>query len=155
MSARRLLLLVSFIAFNLPALAHSAENPCSDWMRKKLSQTEMNICSAKDAEAERARLERLLQELRNNFKAGKDERQWKRLEGNQKDWEQWVRNDCQWESDFFEGGSIQPMVSSLCIANAAANRIDRLRIFLCEGAGMTGECDRSRAYSIENETPRR
>jgi hypothetical protein len=44
---------------------------------------------------------------------------------------------------------MQPMVNSLCMANAAANRIDRLRIFLCAGAGSTGECKESQAYELK------
>ncbi len=135
--------------------AASSPDMCADWMNKRLSQADASTCAARDAEAERARLQRLLQDLRRKFTAGRQERQWQRLESLQKEWEQFARNDCSWESGFAEGGSMQPIVNSLCMAGATANRIDRLRIFLCEGAGATGECKESRAYELKNDGGRR
>src|ERR1051325_641904 len=143
-------LLIVILLLSLPA-AYAAENLCADWPNKRLSQTDMNICSAKAAEGEQTRLDRLLADLRKRFMTEKSEQQWKTLEVNQKDWEQWVRNDCQWEAALFKGGSIQPMIHSLCLATATANRVDRLRIFLCEGQGMTGECSASRAYEHKRD----
>jgi len=149
------ILAVLFQAGVSAGAAPSAENMCSDWMNKRLSQSDANACAARDAEGERGRLQRLLQDLRRKFTANRQERQSQRLESLQKDWEQFTRNDCNWESGFAEGGSMQPMVSSLCMANATANRIDRLRIFLCEGAGATGECKESRAYELKPDGGRK
>jgi uncharacterized protein YecT (DUF1311 family) len=129
--------------------AASAPDICAEWMSKPLSQRDMNICARQAADTERARLQRLLDELRRKLTAEKDQRQWQRLENLQKDWEQFARTDCNWESGFFEGGSMQPMINSLCMANATANRIDRLRIFLCEGEGTKGECKEAQAYELK------
>ncbi|GEM_PF-6808740 len=129
--------------------AASAPDMCADWMNKRLSQNDASACAARDAESERARLQRLLQDLRKKFTAGRQERQWQRLESLQKEWEQFARNDCNWESGFAQGGPMQSVVTSMCMANATANRIDRLRIFLCEGAGATGECRESQAYELK------
>ena len=128
----------------------SAENMCSDWMNKRLSQADASTCAARDAENERARLQRLMQDLRRKF-TGRQERQWQRLETLQKDWEQFSRNDCNWETGFAEGGSMQPVINSLCMANATANRIERLRIFLCDNAGAAGECKEAQAYGMQND----
>jgi uncharacterized protein YecT (DUF1311 family) len=54
--------------------------------------------------------------------------------------------DCKWERSFFEKGSVAPLVYASCIATQTEQRIDRLRLFLCEGAGMTGPCEASRKY---------
>jgi uncharacterized protein YecT (DUF1311 family) len=128
--------------------AASSPDACADWMSKRLSPADASTCAARDAETERARLQRLLQDLRKKFTAGRQDRQWQRLESLQKEWEQFARNDCTWESGFAEG-SMQPTVNSICMANATANRIDRLRIFLCEGAGAAGECKESQAYELK------
>jgi len=154
-------ILVVFIAMiilpiqaGISAGAAPSADMCSDWMNKRLSQADATACAAKDAEAERARLQRLLQDLRRKFTAKKQDRQWQRLESMQKDWEQFARNDCNWESGFSDGGSMQ-IINSLCMANAAANRIERLRIFLCDNTGMAGECKESRAYSAEDRRENR
>ena len=131
--------------------AYSAENMCSDWMNKRLSQADASTCAARDADTERARLQRLLQDLRRKFTASRQERQWQRLESLQKDWEQFTRSDCNWETGFAEGASMQPMINSLCMANATANRIERLRIFLCDNAGAAGECKEAQAYGMPND----
>lgn len=131
--------------------ASSAENMCADWMNKRFSQTDASTCAARDAENERARLQRLMQDLRRKFTASRQERQWQRLETLQKDWEQFTRNDCNWETGFAEGGSMQPVINSLCMANATANRIERLRIFLCDNAGATGQCKEAQAYGMQND----
>jgi len=54
---------------------------------------------------------------------------------------------CQWQSSFFEGGSIQPTERSTCLSSVIWNRIDELRLNLCEGRGMTGECAASKKYA--------
>ena len=137
-------------AVDSPGAAPSADM-CADWMNKRLSQADASTCAARDAEAERARLQRLLQDLRRKFTAGRQERQWQRLESLQKDWEQFTRSDCNWETGFAEGASMQPMINSLCMANATANRIERLRIFLCDNAGAAGECKEAQAYGMPND----
>lgn len=110
----------------------------------------MNICAMRDADAARKKLVALIEELRvkllqDQTKLGTPAaRQWQRLEQNQRSWEQLSQKDCEWESAFFDGGSMQPMVESLCIMRQTKERIDRLRVFLCEA--YSGECLRSQAY---------
>lgn len=150
---RIVMLISTAIVILLPqsgvSFAASSPDMCADWMQKRLSQADASTCAARDAEGERARLQRLLQDLRKKFTAGRQERQWQRLETLQKEWDQFARDDCNWESGFAQGGSMQSMVTSMCMANATANRIDRLRIFLCEGGGATGECKESQAYELK------
>jgi uncharacterized protein YecT (DUF1311 family) len=155
-------ILVVFIAMiilpiqsGISAGAAPSADMCSDWMNKRLNQTDANTCAAKDAENERARLQRLLQDLRRKFIASRQEGQWLRLETLEKEWEQFARNDCNWETGFSDGASMQPVINSLCMANATANRVERLRIFLCDKAGAAGECKEARAYEMKTDGGRR
>jgi uncharacterized protein YecT (DUF1311 family) len=62
------------------------------------------------------------------------------------DWEKMITEHCQWEANFSAGGSIQPMQFSGCLSQQYMDRIEMLRINLCEGHGMTGECEESLKY---------
>lgn len=140
------------IAFGLltsllpPAGVSQPETPtqsidCSEGGR---SQREMNICAERAATAAEARLESLLDELREKL----DEARWDELQRLQGRWAQLVEEDCAWQRTFFAGGSVAPMMFSLCKQARTEERIARLKIFLCEGAGMTGPCDASRRYDL-------
>jgi uncharacterized protein YecT (DUF1311 family) len=66
--------------------------------------------------------------------------------------ENWLklRNaECNWEAGLFEGGSIRPTIYFGCLASWARERILRRAVILCDGAGMTGECNESRKYTNE------
>ena len=118
---------------------------CRGWTTRPLAQTEMNICSTREVEAQRSKLERLVGDLREKL-AVKQPSQWATLSANQKSWRDFVENDCEWEAAFSDGGSIQPLARNQCLAAATAQRINRLRVVLCEGEGATGECPESKKY---------
>ena len=128
---------------------------CEGWRKKDLGlgQAGMNICAIRDANAARKKLAQLVEELRKKLlseakKFGTNEAmQWQRLAETQKIWEQFVAKDCEWESGFFEGGSVQPMIQAGCIAGQTTDRTEHLRNFLCWGEQMSEECPRSRAYA--------
>ncbi|MFI5398095.1 MAG: lysozyme inhibitor LprI family protein [Candidatus Binatia bacterium] len=149
-----LLVAVAVLLAVLPLFAQDAVDPktldCRGWTSKVMSQAEMNICARRDSEMQRQTLERLVGDLRSKLAARQPE-QWARLEANQRKWGEFVDHDCKWEAAFADGGSIQPLVHARCVARATAQRISRLRIVLCEGEGMTGECPESRKYEENAE----
>ncbi len=53
---------------------------------------------------------------------------------------------CQWESTFFTVRSVARSVLKQCVGALTEGRIDRLKIFLCDGAGATGPCEASSRY---------
>jgi hypothetical protein len=75
-----------------------------------------------------------------------DTEQYERLLDIQSEWEIVTGKHCQWEADFFTDGSIRSMWLAGCLARHYHQRIDALRLNLCEGIGMTGECDEALKY---------
>jgi uncharacterized protein YecT (DUF1311 family) len=61
-------------------------------------------------------------------------------------WREYRLQQCEFEAAFFAGGSIQPVVYTTCYGSLTADRIRRLAIFLCDGAGVAGECAESQGY---------
>jgi uncharacterized protein YecT (DUF1311 family) len=102
----------------------------------------MNACAAKRADDAQKRLAALLVEL----KSALQPRVRKGLEDVQARWAELRELDCNWERSMFEGGSVASQVYATCIATQTEQRIERLKLFLCEGAGMTGPCEASRKY---------
>jgi uncharacterized protein YecT (DUF1311 family) len=128
---------------------------CAGWQKTDLGlgQMGMTICASRDADAARKKLSQLLAELHSKFLTNakkfpiiknSEQAQVKRLTQSQNSWEQFVTQACEWESAFYEGGSMQPMVNSLCIADYTTDRIEHLRRFLCDDMR---DCSRARAYA--------
>lgn len=88
------------------------------------------------------KLKRLLDELHHTLTAAA----WSKLAAVQTNWETFRNRDCSWERQFFQGGSVAPLVYSQCLKTHTLQRIDRLKLFLCEGYGMTGPCEASEKY---------
>ncbi len=127
---------------------HSDSNPidCTSWTTGTLGQTDMNICAARAADQKQQQLQALLQDLRRKISSDQPG-QWSVLEANQRVWKAFIDRHCRWESAFAKGGSLQPMIQAMCVADATARRIDRLSGFLCEGEGTTGPCPESKRYT--------
>lgn len=107
-----------------------------------VTQLDMNKCAGQMAEAAHDKLSTLLDELRNHM----DMAQYQKLASIQSEWEKLAKEHCQWEADFFSGGSSQPMWSAGCLEQQYRQRIDALRFNLCEGNGATGECEAALKY---------
>jgi uncharacterized protein YecT (DUF1311 family) len=110
------------------------------------SQTDMNSCFAREAKQDLLLLDRLLRELSDT--PDKD------LEAVQSQWVKYRDAHCHWQAGFFEGGSVQPMMYSTCISAVTWNRIEELKLDLCEGAGMAGPCEASKRYDRPGLTSR-
>ena len=106
------------------------------------NQTLMNECYAREAKRDGELLDDLLKELGNEIEAAERDG----LEEVQSNWVKYRDAHCHWQASFFEGGSIQPTIYSSCISAVTWNRIEELKLNLCEGRGMTGPCDASRRY---------
>lgn len=113
-------------------------SPCGN----ATSQTEMNACYAREAEAATARLDSLMTSLGSSLGVERAAS----LRQVQASWMAYRDGQCAWEGAAAEGGSIAPTVVATCRAREARERIDELQIHLCEGGGMTGECAASRRY---------
>jgi uncharacterized protein YecT (DUF1311 family) len=113
--------------------------PCGDLT----TQSEMNRCFDREARRDQATLDALLKEL-----AGALEKsEVARLTTVQKLWTSYRDSHCEWQASFFEGGSIRPTEHLTCLSSVIWNRIDELKLNLCEGHGMTGECAASKKYA--------
>ena len=105
-------------------------------------QQAMNACSAERARRSAALLDSLIQDLRGHL----EQAQFAQLLSVQRDWTQYRDGHCKWQAHFAEGGSIQPTEYATCIDALTWNRIDELKLNLCEGNGMTGACTASAKY---------
>jgi uncharacterized protein YecT (DUF1311 family) len=103
---------------------------------------DLNKCATKAAEATRNQLNTLFEELREHMEAV----QYQKLLDVQSEWEKVAKVHCEWEADFFAGGSIQPMWLAGCLEQQYHQRIEALRFNLCEGHGATGECEAALKY---------
>ncbi len=117
-------------------------------MKQIYTQFEMNQCAIDKAGDSQRKLDQLLQELQLKYQ-GKD--QGPVLIQIQQDWEILKEKDCLWQKSFSGNGSIAPTLFYLCLFRHNSERIDELKIFLCEGAGLTGPCEASKKYDETNE----
>jgi len=106
------------------------------------TQLEINTCAGQEAEAAKKRLAALLAELDTVLTPPARTS----LATVQTRWVAFRDLDCKWEQAAFEGGSVAPAVYASCVTSQTEQRIQRLSIFLCEGAGMTGPCEASERY---------
>jgi len=102
----------------------------------------MNICAQQVAARSNERLRSLLADLRTRL----DSSRFGQLSRVQAQWQAYRKAHCDWEGEGFAGGSVAPAVVSNCFAAVTEARIEELKIHLCEGEGMTGECAPSHRY---------
>ena len=92
--------------------------------------------------ADQQKLDTLVGEL--NVKLPADSA--RQLAQSQPRWASLVRDECIWQRDLFDGGSMAPLVYLTCMDQRVRNRIDWLKMFLCEGYGSTGQCAASARF---------
>jgi hypothetical protein len=73
----------------------------------------------------------------------------------QTEWEATRARTCRTESDLFFGGTVGPAAYARCVEEFTWDRIQHLRFFLCEGAGMTGDCPAAKRYERPAPEPGR
>ncbi|WP_175425573.1 lysozyme inhibitor LprI family protein [Trinickia violacea] len=70
----------------------------------------------------------------------------RQLHDTQARWETLAHDECSWQRDLSGGGSMSSLVYATCLDRRLRERIDWLKLFLCEGYGSTGECQASKQY---------
>ncbi len=136
----------------LPSAARGDTDPdCSEGGR---TQREINFCADRARLAPEKRLDALLDALA--AKLTPAER--KALEAVQRQWEAYRDAHCAWMAGFVEGGSILPTVRAYCLQSGIEDRIEELKIVLCDGPGLHGECEASHRFDrpgVRGEAPAR
>ena len=106
------------------------------------TQAEMAACAARAVTAADEALRTLIDALGRML----DSQQMADLHTNQALWDRFRVADCGWQRDLSAGGSISPVIYANCLEQRTNERIARLKIFLCEGAGMAGPCEASERF---------
>ena len=119
-----------------------------DCFTTAVTQLDMTKCAEQKAKDSQQKLDQLLDELQQHYAGSDFGNELMQVEG---EWEALREHDCLWEKSFSENGSTAPMIFSLCVFRYNTERISRLKLFLCEGAGMTGECEESKKYDDPDE----
>jgi len=125
MHALKFALAASLLAFAVSQSAPAAEPDCMDTAR---SQTEMNGCAHQQyAEADahlNAQYDTLISQL------SEDGAQQQMLVEAQRHWIDFRDAECRFNASAAEGGSAQPMVRLLCLANVTTRRSTELDYYL-------------------------
>ena len=106
-----------------------------------VTQTDLNGCAKSQADSSGRRLGRLVAEFARTL----DSSRVATLSRVQLLWVRYRNAHCRWDSGAVEGGSMQPMWISNCIAALTEERIAELKHSLCEGGG---DCAESRKYDL-------
>jgi uncharacterized protein YecT (DUF1311 family) len=133
--------LAALVAIAVAGIA-SEPGPVVDCSAAGRTQSDINLCATAEADRATKSLDDLLAALRAKLSVP----EWKELQSVQEDWSRFVDHQCRWEASLLEGGSIAPASSASCQRTLTRQRIDVLKSFLCEGAGMTGPCQESRRF---------
>jgi uncharacterized protein YecT (DUF1311 family) len=112
-----------------------------------MTQYVMTMCAIQRSQEKYAQLTALLEDLRVHLG---DTQMYTDLMAVEEEWEAAAEDHCRWNANFFKGGSIQPMWYAGCMAAQYSMRIDMLRWSLCQGNGMTGECEEALRYRQHN-----
>jgi uncharacterized protein YecT (DUF1311 family) len=123
-----LLCVLAVCAVNLSASAQRKKstteaNPCDE----ARTQVEMNECADREYKKADAELNRVYQQLM-RASGGKDAK----LKAAQLAWIKFRDAQCDYEAAFNEGGSMQPMTYSFCLADVTGARTKQLRESLKE-----------------------
>lgn len=121
MKAKLLAVLLSCVALATAASAQKrpAEDPCRD----PQSQAEMNMCAAKRFKAADAELNRVYDQLASMLEGDSAAR----LKAAEVSWIKYRDDNCVYEADFFEGGSMRPLILSSCLERMTKARTAELR----------------------------
>jgi uncharacterized protein YecT (DUF1311 family) len=101
----------------------SSQSNASDNCNNLKTQLEMNACAANEYQREDAKLNEYYKELAG--KLGPSEKE--RLKAAQRAWIKFRDLQCEFEASSYEGGSIQPLVRSSCLAQVTKQRNVDLR----------------------------
>jgi uncharacterized protein YecT (DUF1311 family) len=101
--------------------AQSAEDPCAD--ADALRSPEQMACAAKELRAAEAELKQVSARLTTNMEAPPRLRM--RQAG--RAWLRYRKSNCDAEASIYEGGTIQPLIRTRCMARLTRARAEELR----------------------------
>jgi uncharacterized protein YecT (DUF1311 family) len=122
---KRTLLAVLLSCVALVAAASAQRRAASDPCRDPQSQAEMNMCAAKKFKAADAELNHVYGRLASLLGGNADSLA--RLKAAESSWIKYRDDNCDYEADFFEGGSMRPLVYSSCMERMTKARTSELR----------------------------
>ena len=91
------------------------------------TQTDMNICAGLDAEKAAQQLNQVYKQLKARIT---DPQSVKELINAETAWIKFRDNDCKFAAGIYRGGSIAPMMYSLCVENLTKQRTEQLKTYL-------------------------
>ena len=130
----------------LAVLLALTEPSCAQRSPGANTQTAIAIQAVSQTAVEQ-KLDNLLLELGKALEPSESEA----LRSVQAEWVGYRDSHCEWQAGFFADGSIRPTIYETCIDELTWDRIDELKLDLCEGWGMTGECEASSVYDRPGE----
>ena len=104
-----------------------------------VTEFNLNVCAAQEAGLASAKLDSLLAALRPMYPDTD-------LDEVQEAWVAYRDLQCSWGIAGL--GSVSSMAYSLCVAELTWERIQGLKLYLCELGGLSGPCARSREYDL-------
>ncbi|MEM9543220.1 MAG: lysozyme inhibitor LprI family protein [Cyanobacteria bacterium P01_E01_bin.42] len=116
---------------NAPQIAQSSiENNDNLNCNTPITQLEMNLCSAKEANEANEKLNAAYQKLQEKVKGTPQET---RLVEAQNAWLAFRDADCEYSKRRYDGGSIMPMIYALCVVDLTEKRTQNLEDYLGQG----------------------
>lgn len=112
---------LAFSGFIQPALSANCD-PADE------TQTGMNLCASAQYEVEDAKLNKAYHEVMKRLDAGSQDR--KKLQMAQRAWIAFRDAECAFSASDSEGGSIYPMLVSLCLAELTTARTAQLNAYM-------------------------
>ena len=120
---KRVLLALALSCVALSAAASAQRRAANDPCRDPQSQAEMNMCAAKKFKAADAELNRVYNRLASMLEGDN----LARLKAAEVSWIKYRDDNCDYEADFFEGGSMRPLILSSCMERMTKARTVELR----------------------------
>lgn len=115
------------IDFNPPAAIAQQPN-----CKNPQTQFELNVCAGLRAQAADRRLNQVYQQLRN--KRGRGTESDRLLVAAEEAWIKYRDANCEFSQKRYEGGTIAPMIYSLCIESVTLQRVRELENYLKESS---------------------
>jgi uncharacterized protein YecT (DUF1311 family) len=145
MSTRRLSLILTPLLLAVIVRRAHAQVPALPRCDSIVQQQPANRCLGGAAGISDSRLHLLLGELEKTLPS----KQLRALHEGQTHWAQYRDHQCALEYSVAEGGTLAPALGARCAIRLTEARIAELKLFLCEGEGLTGPpCAAARRYDV-------
>jgi uncharacterized protein YecT (DUF1311 family) len=146
MNTRLLSLILTPLILAVAVRRGHAQVPALPRCDSIVQQQPANRCLGGAAGVSDSRLHLLLAELEKTLRR----EQLRALDAGQIHWAEYRDQQCALEYSIAEGGTLAPALGARCAIRLTEARIAELKLFLCEGEGLTGPpCAASRRYDVQ------